>query len=141
MRAAGHNRLVMKRFVLAAALLAWTGPVTAHHSIAAIYDRNARTTLTGVVAEFRLVNPHAFLTLQVERDGRREEWKLELDNRFELANIGVTPDTLKPGDRIVASGSRAHDGSRSIYALRIVRAADGFWYEQIGSSPRIGRTR
>ena len=79
--------------------------------------------------------------MEVERDGRAEAWKLELDNRSELASIGMTSDTLKPGDRIVASGTRAFDGSRSIYAYRIDRAADGFWYEQVGSTPRIGRTR
>jgi Family of unknown function (DUF6152) len=129
------------RLLLAAGLLGCASTVTAHHSITAIYDRNARTSLTGIVSEFRLVNPHAFLTMEVERDGRAEAWKLELDNRSELASIGMTSDTLKPGDRIVASGTRAFDGSRSIYAYRIDRAADGFWYEQVGSTPRIGRNR
>lgn len=132
---------VMLRLLLTAGILAATSVVAAHHSIAAVYDRNAPITLVGVVAEFRLVNPHAFLTMTVDRDGRSEVWKLELDNRSELADIGVKSDTLKPGDRLVAAGSRARDGSRSIYALRIDRAADGFWYEQVGSSPRIGRNR
>ena len=115
--------------------------LSAHHSIAAVYDRSASVTLDGVVAEFHLVNPHAFITMRVERNGRAETWKLELDNRYELVDAGVTAETLKPGDRIVASGSKARDGSRSIYALRIDRRADGFWYEQVGSSPRVGRTR
>jgi hypothetical protein len=134
-----HNRFVTGRLLLAAGILASATGAAAHHSIAAVYDRNASITLEGVVSEFRLVNPHAFLTMAVERDGRAEAWKLELDNRAELADIGVRSDTLKPGDRIVATGSRARDGSRSIYALRLDRGADGFWYEQVGSSPRIGR--
>ena len=129
------------RWLLAAGVLAGATGVEAHHSLGAIYDRSAPLTLTGVVAEFHLVNPHAFLTMQIDRDGRVETWKLELDNRSELASIGIKPDTLRPGDRIVARGSRAHDGSRNIYALRIDRSADGFWYEQVGSSPRIGRGR
>ena len=118
----------MMRWLLTAGVLAGTSGVGAHHSLSGIYDRNTPLTLTGAVAEFHLVNPHAFLMMQVERDGRMETWKLELDNRSELASIGIKPDTLQPGDRIVARGSRAHDGSRSIYALRIDRAADGFWY-------------
>jgi hypothetical protein len=126
---------------LAAGILAGATSAAAHHSIAAVYDRNASITLTGVVVEFRLVNPHAFVTMAVDRDGRSEVWKLELDNRSELADIGVTPDTLKRGDRIVATGSRSRDGSPTVYALRIDRAADGFWYEQVGSSPRTGRKR
>jgi hypothetical protein len=129
------------RMLLTAGILAATGVVSAHHSIAAVYDRNVSITLTGVVSEFRLVNPHAFLTMAVDREGRAEVWKLELDNRSELADIGITADTLKRGDRLVASGSRARDGSHTVYALRIDRAADGFWYEQVGSSPRIGRNR
>lgn len=129
------------RLLLTAGILAATGVVSAHHSISAVYDRNMSVTLTGVVSEFRLVNPHAFLTMTVDRDGRSEIWKLELDNRSELADIGVRSDTLKPGDRLVATGSRARDGSRSVYTLRIDRPADGFWYEQVGSSPRISQNR
>jgi hypothetical protein len=126
---------------LLAGVLAGAVSADAHHSLGAIYDRSAPLTLTGVVSEFHLVNPHAFLTMQIEREGRMEIWKLELDNRSELASIGIKSDTLRQGDRIVARGSRAHDGSRSIYALRIDRAADGFWYEQVGSTPRTGRNR
>jgi len=113
----------------------------AHHSIAGVYDSKSPLTLEGVVSEFHLVNPHAFLTIAVTREGRAETWKLELDNRYELVDVGVKADTLKPGDLIVARGSRARDGSRSIYALRIDRPADGFWYEQVGSSPKVGRAR
>jgi hypothetical protein len=113
----------------------------AHHSIAGVYDSKNPVTLDGSVSEFHLVNPHAYLTMSITRDGRPEMWKLELDNRYELVDVGVKADTLKPGDLIVARGSRARDGSRSIYALRIDRPADGFWYEQVGSSPKIGRSR
>jgi hypothetical protein len=132
---------VTRGLLVAAGILAGTASLAAHHSIAAVYDRNTPMTLTGIVSEFRLVNPHAFLTMEVEREGARETWKLELDNRSELSDIGIKSDTLKPGDRIVAKGSRARDGSRGIYALRIDRALDGFWYEQVGSSPRTGRNR
>ena len=109
------------------ALVTTTGAF-AHHSIAGVYDSKASITLDGAVLEFHLVNPHAFLVMTVDRDGRPETWKLELDNRFELVDVGIKADTLKPGDRIVARGSKARDGSRSIYALRIDRRADGFYY-------------
>jgi hypothetical protein len=132
---------VTKPLLVLLTLLA-TGPlVRAHHSIAGVYDSRSPVSLDGIVAEFHLVNPHAFVIMTVERDGRPESWKLELDNRFELVDVGVNADTLKPGDRIAARGSRARDGSRAIYALRIDRASDGFWYEQVGSSPRVGRGR
>ena len=113
----------------------------AHHSIAGVYDSKSSVTVDGVVTEFRFVNPHPFVIVAVDRNGHPEGWKLELDNRFELVDAGMKDDTLKAGDRIVARGSQARDGSRSMYALRIDRPADGFHMEQVGSSPRIGRSR
>jgi hypothetical protein len=132
---------VKRRTLTAVIWVALVVTARAHHSIAGVYDSKSPVTLEGAVSEFHLVNPHAYLTMSVIRDGRPETWKLELDNRYELVDVGVKADTLKPGDLIVARGSRARDGSRSVYALRIDRHADGFWYEQVGSSPKIGRTR
>ena len=109
----------------------------AHHSIAGVYDSTSSVTVDAVVSEFHFVNPHPFVIVSVNRDGQPEAWKLELDNRFELVDAGMKADTLRAGDRIVARGSRARDGSRSMYALRIDRPADGFHMEQVGNSPKI----
>jgi hypothetical protein len=128
----------MKLPLLAGGLFVLSTVAAAHHSIAGMYDRNTPVTIDGVITEFRFVNPHPFLMVQVAGNGGRETWKLELDNRSELAAVGVKSDTLKPGDRVRATGSRARDGSTSMYALRIDRPGDGFWYEQVGSSPRVG---
>jgi hypothetical protein len=123
-------------------LIASTTVVSAHHSIAGIYDSAQQVTVDGVVSEFRFINPHPYVMVTAASGERRgEAWKLELDNRFELVDIGVNADTLKPGDRIVARGSPAHDGSHAMYTRRLERSADGFWYEQVGSSPRVGRRR
>jgi hypothetical protein len=133
---------VVRRLLLTAAMLAGGATATvAHHSIAGVYDSKSSVTVDGVVSEFHFVNPHPFVIVSADRNGQPETWKLELDNRFELVDAGMKTDTLKAGDRIVARGSRARDGSRSIYALRIDRPADGFYMEQVGSSPKIGRAR
>lgn len=124
-----------------ALVLAGAVTISAHHSIAAVYDDGQRVTIDGRVLEFRFVNPHPFIVLGVERDGQAESWKLELDNRGELADAGVRNDTLKAGDRLIVNGRRARDGSKQLYADRIDRPADGWRYEQIGSSPRITRGR
>ena len=124
------------------AIVAATTTLAAHHSIAGIYDSAQTVTIEGVVTEFRFVNPHPYVVISATDGSRRgESWKLELDNRFELVDIGMKADTLKPGDRVVAKGSPAHDGSRAMYTRRLDRSADGFWYEQVGSSPHIGRSR
>jgi uncharacterized protein DUF6152 len=111
--------------------------VHAHHSIAGMYDEGRKVTLDGVVVQFQFVNPHPFVMMDVQDRGGLQTWKLEMDNRHELVDVGVTPTTLKPGDRLVVTGSPAYKESRALYVRRLQRAADGFLYEQIGFSPRV----
>ena len=114
-----------------------SAPARAHHSIGAVYDSTKRHRLEAVVAEFQFINPHPFVVVTVAGEGAEETWRLEMDNRFELARIGVTESTLKPGDRVVVSGSLGRKEPRILYIRQLDRPADGFRYEQIGSQPRI----
>jgi hypothetical protein len=108
--------------------------IVMHHSIAGVYDSSRQVTLDGVIREFRFVNPHPFVIV----DAKDEIWKLELDNLRELTGVGMTKDTLKPGDRIVVSGSPAREKSdQTLYVQRLDRPIDGFRLEQVGNSPRI----
>jgi len=72
-------------------------------------------------------------------EAKAETWRLEMDNRYELADIGVTATTFKPGDRVIATGSAARADARSLYLMKLDRPADGLRYEQVGTSPRISR--
>ena len=113
--------------------------MAAHHSIAALYDQSRPKTIEGVVTEFHFVNPHPFVVIAVKGGGGSSEpWRLELDNRIELVQIGFTVDTLKPGDRVVVVGSPARRQAQSLYIRRLERPSDGFWYEQVRASPTIG---
>jgi hypothetical protein len=121
-------------------VLGWV-PVHAHHSIVGIYDSSKPITIDAVVVEFQFVNPHPFVTVEsADSSGRPQPWRLEMDNRFELLSIGMTAGSLRKGDRISVTGGPARDGSRALYVRRLDRRSDGFWYEQVGSSPRVGRT-
>ena len=113
----------------------------AHHSIAAVYDSARQQRLEAVVTEFQFVNPHPFVIVTVEADGAEESWRLEMDNRFELAGVGMTDTTLKPGDRVVVTGSLGRTEPRILYVRQLDRPADGFRYEQVGSRPRVSTTR
>ena len=105
-----------------------------HHSIAGVYDTTHQVTIDGVVAEFHFVNPHPFIVV----DAKNERWKLELDNLSELVDVGMTKFTLKPGDHVVVSGSPARSTiPPSMYVMKLDRPADGFRYEQVGTSPRV----
>jgi len=106
-----------------------------------MYDQSRRVTLDGVIAQYQFVNPHPFVVVDVTMNGATQSWKAELDNRWELQNVGMTPTTFNAGDRIVVSGSPGRDRTPLLYVWRLERPADGFLYEQIGTSPRVSRLR
>ena len=131
----------MTRWTLAVAVaIALCAPAArAHHSIYGVYDSSRQATLDGTVAEFQLINPHPFLFIDVaDSTGAAQRWRLEMDNRYELTAIGVDATTFKRGDRVRVRGSLARSQPQSLYLLRLDRSSDGFWYEQVGMSPRIG---
>jgi hypothetical protein len=134
------NRIWLRRILSCAAAIALMGVAAhAHHSIASIYDSSRQATIEGIVARFQFVHPHPFLLIDVKDGaGRAQPWRLEMDNLNELAEIGVTADTLKPGDLVVVSGSLSRRQPQSLYLRRLDRPADGFWYEQLGQSPTVG---
>jgi hypothetical protein len=114
-------------------------PVLGHHSLSGVYDSADQRSLHGAVVEFRFVNPHPVLVIEVEDDsGARRLWELEMDNRSELARIGVTAETFRPGDTVFVRGSIGLTRPRTLYLRRLDRPADGLWYEQRGSRPYIG---
>ena len=130
---------VRLRLALAFAL-ACCGAAEAHHSIAGMYDQGRRVTLDGTIAQFHFVNPHPFVMVDVkDAGGGSRSWKAELDNRWELESIGMSAATLRPGERVLISGSPGRDNTPLLYVWRLERPADGFLYEQIGTSPRVTR--
>lgn len=129
---------------LMAALAVSASTAAAHHAISAYYDSAKRASIEGVVVQFHFVSPHPYVTVDVTQNGATRQWRLEMDNRGELSAIGMRGDTLTPGDRVVVEGSLARDQSAGLYIRRLTRPADGFIYEQVGSSPRLvspGRAR
>ena len=100
----------MNRWIPLIIGLATSGIADAHHSIAGAYDSTQQVTIEAVISNFQFVNPHPFLVVDGKRGGgTTQQWKLELDNRRELTQIGMTGDTLKPGDRIVVTGYPGRD--------------------------------
>jgi hypothetical protein len=62
-----------------------------------------------------------------------------MDNRRELVEIGFSSTTLRPGDRVIVTGSPGRGQQRHLYTRRLERPIDGFSYEQIGSRPSLGK--
>jgi hypothetical protein len=125
-------------FIIVLVALALTGAASAHHSISSAYDSRRSVSLEGSVVEFRFVNPHPYvMATATADDGQSVTWRLEMDNRRELESIGMSVQTLRPGDRILVTGSPSWTEPRSLYVRKLVRSSDGFEYQQVGASPRI----
>ena len=123
---------------LACGLLLGAFTADAHHSISGMYDTRRDVRVEGVVTQFEFINPHAFLTLDVRDTGRAtQRWRVELDDRGELSDIGMTAQTLQPGDSVIVVGSPARREANRLYLDRLDRPADGYSFEQVGGRPRL----
>jgi hypothetical protein len=97
-------------------------PAIAHHSAAPFYDATKTVEAQGSVTRFLFKNPHSFLYFESVDKGQKVEWQIELGPAASLTRTGWTPDTLKPGTPIKASGqpSRA-EGSHGMCCAKITR--------------------
>jgi len=109
--------------LVAVAFLLRAVPVVAHHSSAPFYDATKHVEAEGPVTRFLFKNPHSFLYFEAaDASGQKVEWQVELGPAASLTRTGWTPETLKPGTVIKASGqpSRA-EGSHGMCCARITR--------------------
>ena len=115
-----------------------TSTVEAHHSISGAYDTRREVRIEGVVTQFEFINPHAFLTVEVRETGRApQRWRVELDDRGELSEIGMTAQTLQPGHQVIVVGSPARREGNRLYLGRLDRPADGYSFEQVDGRPTL----
>lgn len=109
-------------FAIGACAVATSG--WAHHSHGN-YQMSEYTSLEGTVREFHLVNPHTWIYLEVPNAaGEPELWALEAAGVRQLADIGVTSDTLEIGDTVSVRCHQLRDGSNGCL-LGFLTTADG----------------
>ena len=108
---------------LVAASAAW-----AHHSYGATYNSKKEIKLEGKLVQFVYRNPHSFVHVEAPDDaGVKQRWAVEWSGTSQLANTGITRESLKVGDQVVitARPSRVTNDYRALM-LRLVRPIDGF---------------
>jgi hypothetical protein len=106
---------------LAAAALLAAAPAIAHHSFAAEFDADSPIELTGNVTKVAWNNPHTFFYIDVQTsDGTVENWALEMGSPNGLMRRGWTRNSMKIGDIVSVTGSRAKDGSLKGNARAVV---------------------
>jgi len=113
----------MLKRVLALTILLPVAVAFGHHSAGALYLVKETIAIEGVVTEFRFVNPHVRLYVEVQApSGQPEIWLAEGQSKNVLIREGWDGQELKPGDRVALIGNPPRDGSHSIQwsSIRIV---------------------
>ena len=115
----------VKMLISICGLLLITPPASSHHNFAAHYQLEETVEISGVVSEFRFVNPHARVYLDVRNeDGELESWMAEGDASVALRRSGWAADELKAGDRIEIVGHPSRAGSNML-GWKSITLADG----------------
>lgn len=111
--------------LIALCALAAPQPGTAHHSFAAEYDANRPITLRGSVTRIDLINPHAWLYVDVQdADGKTARWNIEMGAPNSLIRRGINKNSVPVGAEVTIDGYRAKDGSNTVNGTTI-KLADG----------------
>ena len=93
-------------------MVAAAAPVVAHHAFSAEFDASKPVKLTGPVTKVELVNPHAWIHIQVTNpDGSKANWEIEGGTPNTLQRRGITRDSIKIGTIIVVDGYQSKDGT------------------------------
>ena len=93
--------------------VAIAAPAFAHHSFA-MFDADKIITTKGTVKEYEWTNPHSWLRVMVAdpTTGKELQWAFEMSSPARQAQLGMTPDTVKPGDVVSVTFHPLKDGSR-----------------------------
>jgi hypothetical protein len=96
--------------LLGGAFVTASGAVMAHHSFA-MFDQKNPVEIVGTVQEFKYVNPHCYILIEVKgADGSGVIWNLEGSAPALLSREGWTSRSLKPGDQLRLTIDPLHSG-------------------------------
>ena len=107
-----------------AATLLMAGPLLAHHSFS-MFEMNKEVSYTGTVVEYKWVNPHVHVTLQVDPGSGIDPstvgtWDIEGASTNIMARQGWTKATFKAGDKMTVVAHPMKDGSKGASMFYII---------------------
>jgi hypothetical protein len=119
------------------------GPMYAHHSFA-MFEMDKDVTYTGVVTEYKWVNPHVHITVDVKGGPNIDPaivgtWDVEGGSTNIMGRQGWTRATFKVGDPITLVGHPMKDGSKGISLFYVILPDGKRLYHDIARPKGEGR--
>ena len=106
----------MKTMLFSLVVFGFLNSAYAHHSFGYHFDAEAEVTIAGTVKEFKFINPHAQVLVDVTgEDGQIETWTCEFRGANGLARTGWREDTFRPGQAIELTGFAARRRDTECY--------------------------
>lgn len=104
-------------FIVILSSLLWSMSATSHHSFSLEFDVARPVELSGTISNIEWTNPHAWVYIDVEDEqGNPQNWAVEFLGVVTLMRRGMSPQTLKPGDRVIIVGFGSRDGTNTANA-------------------------
>jgi len=120
------DRRLLRAVFATLVVFAMTRPLVAHHSFASAFDENKPVTVSGVITEVRIENPHSWFYVDVtDPAGKVTRWGFEGNTPTSLIRAGYKRDAVKVGAKVTIKGSHARDASVNMGAAREIILEDG----------------
>ena len=104
-------------------IVAVAAPVLAHHSFS-MFDMTKDVAFKGTVIEYRWVNPHVHMTLQVDADSSDPStvgtWDIEGASTNIMARQGWTRASFNAGDKVTVIAHPLKDGSKGASMFYVI---------------------
>jgi hypothetical protein len=101
---------------------------SAHHRFGDTYVEKTLITIEGQVSQWVFRDPHSYIHVLAKTPGTEpERWIVECRGAGHLGRLGITRETLKPGQRVVVTGNPGRIPADHRLLLRDLRRADDNW--------------
>ena len=101
-------------------LMAVSGALDAHHSVAVFYEVEPSKRVQGTITNLRWINPHIQFTLEsIDENGEPEIWAVEAGSVNSLERNGSRREQLEVGSAVTVLGRPSRLGRTAMYAASI----------------------